>query len=64
MITSKCFSSHHKSCMGNSNLCECDCHTKIYETFAEIVSTLSKGDRKLLLKSYLNKYKILSKNHR
>jgi len=63
MITSKCFSFHHKNCMGNNNLCECSCHTK-YQTFEEIVSTLTKGDRKILLKSYLIKYRILSKNHR
>jgi hypothetical protein len=49
--------------MGNNNLCECSCHTK-YQTFEEIVSTLTKGDRKILMKSYLNKYEILSSKNR
>ena len=62
-VTSSCFSAHHQRCKGNRGLCKCSCHDKYdkYQTFEEIVSTLSQEDRKILLKSYLNKYKILSK---
>ena len=59
-VTSSCFSAHHQRCKGNRGLCKCSCHIK-HQTFEEIVSTLSQEDRKILLKSYLNKYKILSK---
>ncbi len=61
-ITSTCFSAHHKRCKGNNGLCMCDCHLEKYQTFEDIVRTLSIEDRAILLKSYLNKYKILTSN--
>ena len=59
-VTSSCFSAHHKRCKGNRGLCKCKCHKDEYQTFEEIVATLSLEDKKILLESYQNKYKILS----